>query len=301
MTTQLSETTQRLAEMRRDRSFAMKQQQKLDRSLESYVRINFTEWQEGASPEAIRKEVKALIVSARKQEGETAVIAAVSITDSGRKPADEMRGDREKTMEKLAKTLPVYPWWEGIKGVGPLGLATIVAETVTDRAPFAISHYPTHSHLWKRLGFAPYDGLAGSSWRREKWRPRALTKEEWIANPFKPERYAFMYMIIESLLKHQTRSKKKTESGETEPTGPYGEAYCRRRAHLRLVHPEWSDMHAEKDARRYTMKKLLRDLWREWHRHHPYQPPLEIGEEKGHRMLASGEATARMPSSSPPA
>jgi hypothetical protein len=252
-----------LRDHHRQRRFAMKIQQKVDRALESYVRINFTPWspeQEAKDRETQNKRVKALIKSAREGEAEAALISIVSMTDEGRKPSDSLRSENEKAMEKLALKLPVYPWIEGVRGAGALGLATIIAETGN------LSNYPNPAKVWKRLGFAPYDGLAGSSWKRATWRPRALTKEEWIENPFNGERYALMHQIAVWLVNSQWVGKAKTEDGLGKPNGPYGEVYAKRRARTAETHPDWTDMHARMDALRITMKVFLLDLWKEWKR-----------------------------------
>jgi hypothetical protein len=147
-----------------------------------------------------------------------------------------------------------------MRGAGALGLATIVAECGD------LSNYATPAKLWKRLGFAPYDGHAGSTWKRETWRPRSLSKDEWIENPFSGERYALMAQIATWLVNAQWIGAKKSETGEGKPNGPYGEIYAKRRTHTKTTHPEWSDGHRRKDALRVTMKKFLLDLWGEWHR-----------------------------------
>jgi hypothetical protein len=265
----------------RQRRFAMKIQQKLDRALESFVRVNATKWTPDLDEKErakINLEVKAIIKSIRDamlvetcktchqqivtptmiDQRYTLLIQPVVVSDRARAPADDMRNAAEKEMERLAKLLKVYPWIENIRGAGALGLATIVAE-----APM-IGEYGNPGKLVKRLGFAPFEGLAGSSWKREKWRPRALTKEEWIANPFNGERYALMHQIAVWLVNTQTKSKTKTESGETEPTGPYGEEYCNRRKETLETHPDWTDGHRRMDALRIAMKEFLIMLWAEW-------------------------------------
>lgn len=54
--------------------------------------------------------------------------------------------------------------------------------------------------------------------------------------------------------------------------GPYRMVYDARKLHTITVHPEWGTanskapkMHYERDARRYTAKRILRDLWRAAH------------------------------------
>jgi hypothetical protein len=161
-------------------------------------------------------------------------------------------------MEALAESLPVFPWIESIRGAGALGLATIVAEAGD------LSNYATPCKLWKRLGFAPFDGHAGSTWKRESWRPRALSADEWVENPFSGERYALMAQISTWLVNAQWIGAAKTPNGEGVPNGPYGEVYATRRKHTLGSHPDWSDGHRRKDALRFVMKRFLLELWRAW-------------------------------------
>jgi hypothetical protein len=249
----------------KQRRFAMKIQQKLDRALESFIRVNATKWQpdlDEAERKKINVEVKELIKALRSGDKTDPILTnIVAVSDKARWPADEMRKKAEDEMEKLAVQLRVYPWIEKIHGVAAPGLATIVAEAGD------LSKYPNPAKLWNRLGFAPYDGFAGSTWKRETWRPRALTKEEWIEHPFNGARYALIHQIALWLVNAQTTSKLKNASGRTEPkpNSPYGELYCKRYYEITSVtHPDWSDGHRRMDALRVTMKHFLVMLWAEW-------------------------------------
>jgi len=188
------------------------------------------------------------------------IIELVNNTDIGRTPFDAMRGSNERAMERLARELPVFPWIKSVNGAGALGLATVVAEAGD------IANYPNVDKFRKRLGFAPYDGCAGSTWKRVTWRPRALSAEEWVEHPFSGERYAFMHEIAKAIWFKQWIGKAKTGNGEGKPNGPYGEVYAARRKHTAQTHPEWSKGHSHSDALRVMMKKFLRDLWAEWRR-----------------------------------
>jgi hypothetical protein len=261
MTTTTHELIGEIRAAHRRRRFAMKIQQKLDRALESFIRINATDWSpdmEEKDREKINNKVRQMIKDIRA--GKVAAFAeVVSTSDNARAPADALRKTNEKRMEQLAASLPVFPWCESVRGIGALGLATIVAEAND------IAGYPNVAKLWKRLGFAPYDGLAGSSWKRESWRPRALTREEWISNPFSGPRYALIFQIALWLRNAQWVGKAKSEDGVGKPDGRYGEVYAERRARTAVTHPDWSDGHADKDAIRVMMKTFLKDLWIAWH------------------------------------
>lgn len=270
---EISEIIEQIQISHRKRRFAMKVQQKLDRALESFVRRNATDWHPSMPEKEREKENrKALALIAAVREGDFSnpmaelISGEIEMTDRAREFADEQRRWHEKTMEKLAKSLPVYSWWDQFRGLGDLGLATIVAEAG------ALDRYPSKGHLWKRLGLAPYEGFAGSTWKRKTWRPRALTEDEWVKNPFSGERYALIHQIAMWLRNAQCESKEKSGTDYGRPTGPYGEAYVHRREHTKVTHPDWSPGHAHMDALRYVAKRLLRDLWTEWRRANNLMP-----------------------------
>lgn len=254
----------------RQRRFAMKVQQKLDRSLESYVRREYTKWSPDL-PEAERNKinasVKQIIKAVGDGQGPEDLMLLVAETNKSRSVWDELKKKEEKQLEGLAAQLPAANWIKTIPGAGLLGLALIVAEAgATDENGnlVGLDNYANPAKLRKRLGFAPYDGHAGSTWKRESWRPRSLDKQEWINNPFSGERYSVIYTIADALFKKQWMSAKKAGGDEGKPNGRYGEVYYARRQHTQITHPEWTDGHRYKDALRRMMQTFLDDLWEHW-------------------------------------
>src|SRR4029434_9391043 len=171
-----------------------------------------------------------------------------------------MRDAVEKNMTALAEQLPIMAWVKSVRGAGALGLATIIAEAGD------LGNYTNPAKLWSRLGFAPYDGAAGSTWKRKKWRTRVLTAEEWTEHPFSGERYALMHQIALWLVNAQWIGAAKSDTGEGKPNGPYGVAYADRRAHTAKAHPDWTKQHSRMDGLRVAMKAFLKDLLLEWRR-----------------------------------
>src|SRR5262252_3537687 len=108
--TDIADTIALIRGLHRQRRFAMKLQQKLDRSLESFLRINATTWNpnaDDADREKANKEVRDLIKRIRSGEMHE-FSRAVLVCDQARAPADEMRSTNEKAMEAAARALPVY-------------------------------------------------------------------------------------------------------------------------------------------------------------------------------------------------
>src|SRR5262249_25978103 len=133
-----------------------------------------------------------------------------------------------------------------------------------------------------RLGYAPYEGLAGSTWKRETWRTRALTKEEWMDHPFNGQRYAFMHQISVWLVNAQCESAEKSGTEFGRPKGPFGKIYVQRRQYTRAKR-EWTKQHERMDALRFTMKEFLKQLYLEWNKERPLveglPPPRTLGQQ----------------------
>ena len=270
----------------RGRRFAMKTQQKLNLSLQSYIRINYTSWEYDASDAEKAKskaEIAAILKNARSDnpQCDAGLLQKIRKIDSSSELWDEEQTTEEKEMVRIVKTLPIAPWVKSVRGAGEKGIATVIGEAGN------LSNYPTIEKLWKRLGFAPYDGHAGSTWRRPTWSPRSLTADEWVANPFSKERYSFMQQNALALWKSQWIGKKADPDHKGKPNGHYGEIFARRKAHTLQVHPEWyldkdgkmkidpetgnpTSAHVQADALRVMYKYFLRDLWSEWRRATPY-------------------------------
>ena len=248
----------------RECRFAMKQQSRIDRSLEAFIRVNVFGFSTMDDEKTRAKKSKAavdLVKQCRKGEAApeyASVAMMVMASDQSREAWDKIRNERTRTMARLAKELPAAAFVDGVTGFGLVGFAQIVGECGN------LSNYANPGKVWKRMGLAPYDGLAMSSWRRTTWRPRTLTSEEWIDNPFNAERYAIVAQIATWLVNAQMIGAEKSGTRYGQPKGPYGEYYLHRREHTAQTHPDWTDMHARLDALRYTIKKLIRDLWSEW-------------------------------------
>jgi hypothetical protein len=155
---------------------------------------------------------------------------------------DQIRDVSEKAMREIARAFPVWERVAQIVGFGDLGLAVIVAEAGND-----LTAYPHHMHLWKRLGLAPYNGKAGSTWKAG-----GLTKEEWRDLGYSGVRRGTIAGDIGIPLFF-----KKSRNA-------YGAVYTARRAHTALTHPEWTPAHSDNDARRIMTKALIKDIWRMW-------------------------------------
>ncbi len=170
----------------------------------------------------------------------------LAVTAAAIEPCQKARDHIEKDMRRLARGLPVYPWAKAVHGFGELGLAVLVGEAGD------IGSYPKKGHLWKRLGLAPHDGKAYSTWRRDG----GLTADDWVAAGYSPRRRAEVFAVISEPLFRQ----------QSVVAGPYRARYDARRARTAELHPDWTKAHSHADGLRVMTKYLLRDLWQEWRR-----------------------------------
>lgn len=242
-----------LTGLQRRRRFLIRLQQKITNATGAFLRSEFG-WSP-ALPERERKAINARAYKALRALAKAAPVdgvdpdAAVMVRLSlgQRAPFDDERQRIEAEMKRLARSLPVYPFAAGVKGFGDLGLAIIVAEAGD------LSNYPSHGHLWKRLGVAPKAAYHDA--KTEAYLvPRQRRSQCYIA-------------CSDTVLRHQWRGEKTdAESGEVisaHATGPYGEHYARKKAEY-LAREGWTPKHADMAARRYMEKRLLKDLWRAW-------------------------------------
>lgn len=166
---------------------------------------------------------------------------------------DLERKNTENEMERIARSLPVWPWVEGVKGVAELGLAVIVAEAGD------LSDYSGPAKLWKRFGMAVIDGERQGIVAKEiTGKERA---EAWEARGYNPSRRAEIFAFLDdTMFRHQWRGEK--DDVPAHAIGPYGEVYAERKA-WNLARG-WVLARADRDARRFMSKRFLCDLWVAW-------------------------------------
>jgi hypothetical protein len=217
-----SDACAKIIALHRQARFALKSQSRVDRSLEAFIRVNvfnFNPHGETKEIERISKATLDLLKAIRR--GETpdeyaALVPIINASDISSQPWADIRANCEKQMQKLAATTPGFALVTETKGFGALGLAQIIGETGD------LSKYATVSKLWKRMGYAPMNGYAASSWRTNRADGSKLSSDEWVALGYSPERYSIAYSLADSMFRHQIKSAAKSETTFGEPQGPYG-------------------------------------------------------------------------------
>lgn len=191
-----------------------------------------------------------------------------------RAPFDAVESQATAEMERLAETLPVWPWFSAnVFKDGSRSLAVIVGEAGD------LASYPKQGHLWKRMGLAVIGPGDGTLDTRQGGLLKGAPKAEWVAHDYNAKRRSTMFVIGDCLVKGKTI---------------YREIYLRRKDHERAraeadglkvvpaaqipegrMHEFTSDGHVHKRAQRYMEKRLLRDLWRAW-RNEQQEAKLEV-------------------------
>lgn len=178
----------------------------------------------------------------------------------------EHRDQTEKEMEAAAKRLPIVGWVKTLKGFGLGSLAAVIGEAGD------LNNYPTHSHLWKRLGLAVIDG----------GRQRKVEGVDALKHGYCPSRRSVVWNIGACILKSQSeRIDKETGEVKTE-AGPLRKLYDARKEYelpkceaidadpkLRKKYERRSGAyspkaHAHCRAQRYVEKRVIRELWKAW-------------------------------------
>ncbi len=251
----LSAFIDQLAELQVDRKFWIKSINRQTNAIGALIRLSLG-WHKHLPEKeasAIKDRAARILDAAQKgkeQRPEDIEVferhkTAIAAIDATLQIMRSSRHQIELEMARIVRKLPIYEWAKEVKGLGDRGLAVIIAEAGD------LSNYPAKGHLWKRLGLAPFEGQAYSTWRMKG----GLGKDDWIEAGYSPRRRAEMFAFADPLFRAQTVAQ-----------GPYRAIYDRRRAHTAETHPDWTKAHSHSDALRIMTKYLLRDLWREWNR-----------------------------------
>ncbi len=256
----LSDIIAEIRELQSQRRFCIKSQSRCDRSVESFIARGF-----GYTTDLDAKARVAMFAKAAEfrrkvekdgggqsctaqsgQRDSAPAIPLILLSAQSRRSWDAYRKQIEAQMRTLAKTLPVWPWADNVRGLGELGVAIIIGEAGDP------ANYPRVECLWKRLGLAVIDG------ERQQ---RKSGAEAAAAHGFNPSRRAEIWTIGDSLFRSQWRGAK--DDAPAHPLGPYGAVYAKRKAATE-GRDGWSLGRRDADARRVMTKALIEDFWKAW-------------------------------------
>lgn len=163
---------------------------------------------------------------------------------------DESIGPIERELEKLARRLPIAPWAKTVTGLGWGSIAAIVGEAGD------LSQYPSVAGVWKRMGLAVIDGDG----RQRK----VANADAALIHGYSPERRSVVWVMADSMSKHQ-RTWLDKETGEVrKPAGVYGEVLEREKE--KALAAGCNNLHAERRGKRHMSKAVIKDMtlaWRE--------------------------------------
>ena len=228
--------------------WCIKQQSRLDRSLEALVAVRVF----GYLPIKGDKEGKKVFERAAQRVKEALAAddtdplhGICTAAEKARTPFDAERHAAELAMGKLVRGLPVWSGWaKGVSGFGAISLGHIIGETGN------LSNYATVSKVWKRLGLAVING------HRQGNPGKGASADDWISEAYSPKRRSEVFVMADALFRAQTVAFRATGGG------PYRVIYDRRKAYE--IERGISLGHAENRARRYMSKSVIADLWSAW-------------------------------------
>ena len=192
---------------------------------------------------------KAIVKDEPAPEGqEQAYNLAKPVVISAQLSMDGLTAERkkiEKAMTDCVKQLDICDWWISEKGRSFQGLAVIIGEAGN------LDNYANPAKLWKRFGVAVLDGI------RQGGLSKGAKADDWIEHGYCPRRRAALWTIGDCLIK--------TNGAD----GTYRQTYNNRKEIEKTkVDKDGKDIRpivAHRRAQRYMEKRLLRDLWNEWH------------------------------------
>jgi hypothetical protein len=175
-------------------------------------------------------------------------------------PLEAQQAATERTLAKLVRTLPIHAWAATVSGLGDVSLAGIIGEC----GGHAPGDFRSPAALWKRMGLGVISG----------GRQRRVAGDAALEHGYSPTRRSLMWTVGECIIKAQVRAEKDADGTRTgsRAIGPYGALYLERKAYE--AGRVETAAHAHNRAKRYTEKRLLRDLWRAWRANGALTPNL---------------------------
>lgn len=165
---------------------------------------------------------------------------------AARAPLEQGRKDTEKAMEKMVKQLPIWEYWDGIKGVSALSLAALIGEAGD------LSKYSNPAKLWKRMGVGLVQNHDGK-WTTQGRPGKGAPAEDWVRHGYNKQRRSVLWNIGAGLLRAQKKDNL-----------DYYALYAERRLHEEAKGLKKIEVHRR--SQRYMEKRLLREVWKEWRR-----------------------------------
>ena len=143
----------------------------------------------------------------------------------------------ETRLKNLVKQLPVWPWIESVRGLGPLSAGQIIG------CAGDLNRFANPAKLWVMMSIGIVDGQVQ---RRVANNPKLA-----IRMRFSPTRRAIMAVIGDNLIRQNQ-------------DGPYRTLYLERKPLEIEKAPDMKPIVYHRRAKRVMEKRLLRDFWTAW-------------------------------------
>lgn len=161
----------------------------------------------------------------------------------------------EKAIVAHVRTLPIWTWAKGVKGIAENSLGQILGETGD------LSNYSNPAKLWKRMGLGLVNGHRQQFWSGDR---KGFTRTENVEMAtemgYSARRRSLMHVVGSNLIRARNVE--------------YGKVYRDRKALELTKLPEKDPAtgkknksrksHAHKRALRYMEKRFLLELWKAW-------------------------------------
>ncbi len=141
----------------------------------------------------------------------------------------DIERELDRDISSIVANMPIYHCMFGVKGIGPVLAAKLIALIDIERCP-------TVSSLWRYAGLAVIDGKRERMVKGEKMHYNRRLK-------------VTCYLIAMSFIKSRS---------------PYRRLYDEKRAYYEQNRPDWLKMHRHLAAMRYMVKIFLQHLWITW-------------------------------------
>lgn len=176
--------------------------------------------------------------------------------------------DKQHTIEKIGRTLPLYSVVEGIRGFGAANYAHLIAMAGD------LASYPKKGHLWKRLGLAL--DREGKPYKNSRDKDRALEAGYSARNRSKT------FVLADTLMK-----KPELEGSNAISLKPYYDAQK-----ARFIETGATKAHAHMHAMRLLSKRAVFLIWKAWREaaRDPVSAKAISSVPQGHMKLANAEA-----------
>lgn len=187
------------------------------------------------------------VMEGKNQPGDEVLVTALMPFKAAISHFDESIEPIEKRLEKLAKKLPIAPWVKTVTGLGWRSVATIVGEAGD------LSQYPSVAGVWKYMGLAVIKG------GRQR---KVADKDEAILHGYNPGRRAVVWVMADSMAKHQRTWFDKQTGEVKKPAGTFGRKLESEK--LKALEAGCNPLHAERRGKRHMSKEVLKHMTLQW-------------------------------------